>query len=274
VPRPAIPAPVARTLRQEAGFGCCKCGFPIIQYHHIVEYSLDPHFRPEDMMVLCPTHHDQATQRALPEREQRALKAKPFNIVQNRARGSLAIAQDYCAVRVGSVELVGEGFTMSVDDEPLLRLDVSPDGYLAISATIFDHDDVLLATVAGNEWESGRSLPWDIIAGWQRVTLRQRTRDISLEVDARHYPVKVRARLHRHGVLIDLRDQVTVGGSAIDFGFRHLALVAFTVNVDTRARTATMVPDPDSHGGIVSWPDPDVRLERAVAFLKDLRSRV
>lgn len=49
-----MPLPVKRKLRQEAGFGCCKCGRPIIEYHHIIPYSNDdPHFRVEDMMCLC-----------------------------------------------------------------------------------------------------------------------------------------------------------------------------------------------------------------------------
>jgi hypothetical protein len=36
--------------------------------------SEDQHFRPEDMMVLCPTHHNQATKGAMPVGEQREFK--------------------------------------------------------------------------------------------------------------------------------------------------------------------------------------------------------
>ena len=77
--RRKIPSDVARQLRQEAGFGCCKCGFPLIQYHHIVEWADDQHFRVADMMVLCPNHHDQATKGAMPEPQQRLLKVNPYN---------------------------------------------------------------------------------------------------------------------------------------------------------------------------------------------------
>ena len=42
-----IPDRIKRQLRQEAGFGCCKCGFPIYDYHHIVEFSEEKHFRPQ-----------------------------------------------------------------------------------------------------------------------------------------------------------------------------------------------------------------------------------
>jgi hypothetical protein len=45
--RPKIPAAVARQLRQEAGFGRCCCGVPILQYHHIIPWAAEAHFRPE-----------------------------------------------------------------------------------------------------------------------------------------------------------------------------------------------------------------------------------
>ena len=73
------PDPIKRQLRQEAAFGCCVCGFPILQYHHIVQWKDDQHFRPEDMMVLCPNDHDRATKGAFPEAEQRRWKANPYN---------------------------------------------------------------------------------------------------------------------------------------------------------------------------------------------------
>jgi 5-methylcytosine-specific restriction endonuclease McrA len=59
------PAHVKRQLRQEAGFGCCVCGYPFYEYHHIREFALDSHHDPKDMMVLCPNHHHQATLRVL-----------------------------------------------------------------------------------------------------------------------------------------------------------------------------------------------------------------
>ena len=119
-PRKAIPAGVARQLRQEAGFGCCKCGVPILQYHHIVEWAEDQHYRSEDMMVLCPLHHDQATKGAMPEAEQRVLKTTPFNIERGHARGLLEVKQDYCAADLGSITMVGEGVFLSINRESVL----------------------------------------------------------------------------------------------------------------------------------------------------------
>ena len=79
--RPEVPYPVRRILRQEAGFGCCTCGFPIYQYHHIVPYAHEHHYRPQDMMTLCPNCHAQATAGAMPESEQRHYKANSSTFI-------------------------------------------------------------------------------------------------------------------------------------------------------------------------------------------------
>jgi hypothetical protein len=66
VTRPRIPLPVARQLRQEAGFGCYVCGLPVVQYHDIVPYHEDDPYPVEEIMILCLfPRHDQATKGAL-----------------------------------------------------------------------------------------------------------------------------------------------------------------------------------------------------------------
>jgi hypothetical protein len=158
-----VPAAVARQLRQEAGFGCCACGSPILQYHHIIEWADDHHFRAEDMMVLCPLHHDQATKGAMPEAEQRRLKAGPVNIRAGRAKGLLAVRQDYCAASFGPVIVLGEGTFLEIDGENILGFHMG-EGNLEVSLRLFSPGDELLLEIDRNEWISGDPLPWDIEA--------------------------------------------------------------------------------------------------------------
>ena len=87
--RPARPAAVSWQLRREAGFGCCKCGVPIYQYHHIVPYHEDAPYPPAEMMLLCPTRHDQATKGALPEEDQWECKRLPYNVRNGIVEGAL-----------------------------------------------------------------------------------------------------------------------------------------------------------------------------------------
>ena len=86
------PEPIARQLRQEAGFGCCRCGYPIVQYHHIIPYAEDHHFRPEDMMALCPNCHDAANN---VRNHRRAAKtpqiSRPHNLKRGYAAGLLTV---------------------------------------------------------------------------------------------------------------------------------------------------------------------------------------
>src|SRR5262245_46462191 len=76
--RPALPVEIQRQLRREAWFGCCRCGSPFVEYHHILGIARTGH-QAAEMMLLCPSCHHLATVGALDETEQRKLKTLPFN---------------------------------------------------------------------------------------------------------------------------------------------------------------------------------------------------
>src|ERR1019366_10033955 len=86
-----IPSKLRRQLRQEGGFGCCSCGHPFFEYHHIISFAQRPEHKAADMMILCPIHHHQATVGALSDREQREAKRHPFNISRGYADGILVV---------------------------------------------------------------------------------------------------------------------------------------------------------------------------------------
>ncbi len=258
-----IPAAVARQLRQEARFGCCACGVPIIQYHHIVEWAKDQHFRPEDMMALCPTHHDQATKRAMPEPEQRQLKAKPHNIQRGLAKGLLAVRQDYCAANFGSVTVVGEGTFLRIDGENILGFHIG-DGNLELSLRLFSSEDELLLEIDRNEWISGDPLPWDIEADWQTLTLRERARQISLSLNAKAVPLELDANLWRAGKHVRLdKNGISINTAPIhQFGIKELALVGMVIEVDI-GKLAMKPSEESPECSFISWPNRRERLWRA-----------
>ena len=103
------PSPVRRQLRQDALFGCCFCGNPIIQYHHIVPSSLLKHHNPEDMMCACPLCHDKVTAGAVAESEQREAKARPYNLLHGFAEGQLIINSKQLVVDLGGNWFFGSG---------------------------------------------------------------------------------------------------------------------------------------------------------------------
>jgi hypothetical protein len=255
------PADVKRQLRREAGFGCCVCGRPIIQYHHIVEWAEEQHFRPEDMMVLCPLHHDKATDQAMPEAEQRRYKIKPFNIANGLVHGKLALKQDYCAVDIGDVTVVGEGTFMRIDGEEMLALYMGEQNF-ELSVTLYDQADCLALHIDHNEWISGDPLPWDIEADWQRLTLRERHRKILLSLDAKKVPMRLTAEFWRSGKFLKLGTSgISAGGKTFTqgAGIKNLAIVGLSLDV----QTGKLAMSVSGRGEIVSWPHPRERLWRA-----------
>lgn len=141
-----ISSPIKRKLRQEAGFGCCKCGNPIIEYHHIVQGSANP----DDIMTLCPICHHEATVDAMKEKEQRSHKLNPYNLKRGYAQGKLKINESTPVLNIGSNQFIGEGDFLSVDDESLLSLKINSE-ILEISLKVYDENDNLIANIEKNE---------------------------------------------------------------------------------------------------------------------------
>jgi hypothetical protein len=234
-----IPEPVKRIVRQEAGFGCCKCGLPIIEYHHIVKDSK----KPEDIMLLCPTCHTEATVKAMPEPEQMFYKANPFNIKAGYVEGMLKVNQDTPVVNVGTNQFIGEGDFLLVDGENLLSITVN-EGRLELSMKLFDQKDQLVAKIERNEWISGDALPWDMESSFQWLRIRRKIRDIELEIDARKYPFDIRADMWRKGVNFQLSpDSIMFKGVKASVGFENLCFVAIRLEADTLNKAFRIAPN-------------------------------
>jgi hypothetical protein len=272
--RPPTPEPVKRELRQRAGYGCCRCGFPIYQYHHIVPYSEDQHFRVEDMMLLCPNCHNMATVNALTAKEQRAIQEEPYNIKRGYASGMLKINQPYCAIAAGGTLIVGVGPLITVDGEPLLSMYVGEGGEMQVSITLLSQDDQTLAIIEKNEWVSGDSAVWDIESGYQRLTIRQAQRRISLNIDATGEPVRVKAELWRQGRYIRLNQAgITIDGhrATSTKQIDYLGLVGISLCLDSADDSLRLVPYL-GEGFLVSQSDPIKRLIESVSAYRKLAS--
>jgi hypothetical protein len=244
-----IPEPVKRQVRQQAGFGCCKCGLPIIEYHHIVKNSENP----EDIMLLCPLHHHEATSSAMLVEEQRHFKANPYNIKKGYVEGQLKINQKVPVITLGNNQFVGDGNFIVIDGENLLSIEIN-DNKLELSMKLYDRNDKLVAEVNHNEWVSGDPLPWDLESRFQWIRIKRKLRDIQLEIDATKYPIDIRADMWRKGQNFQLNPNILMfNGVVKESGLRDLALVALRLNVDTSKQTFSIEPDPRfGKGNLVS----------------------
>lgn len=117
-----IPDPVRRQLRQEAFFGCAKCGSPILEYHHIIQFAEQAHHNPDHMIAICPTCH-----RSLGKmRRERcyALKANPRNKREGKIRGELGTDAHTTSFLVGSCTYIDTPIIFSYYEAPIIRYSI------------------------------------------------------------------------------------------------------------------------------------------------------
>lgn len=243
--RLTFPLSVKRQLRQEAGFGCCKCGRPIIEYHHIVPYTKeDPHFRPEDMMCLCPYCHHEATVGAMTIEEQRTLKAKPINIVNNQVQGLLKVNQKYLIISMGNNEFINDREVITIDNETIIELSQSDEGAVLLSLKLYDDKNNLLIQIEENEWVSGDYLPWDIESSFQLIKIRQKKGRIILDLDTKGDTISLTGTIFYNGLELKItKDRIL----SQFLNSTDTCYVGCSIIFDTKSKTITLAVHPSSN---------------------------
>jgi hypothetical protein len=168
-----------------------------------VPYSEEAHYRPEDMMTLCPNCHAAATYGALTIADQRKFKANPVNLQRGLAQGMMHIHQSELRIVAGDNFFLGGGPLITVDGEVLVAFELESEGHLALYVKLYDADDNLIMSVDKNVWQSGDIELWDIDYRYQRLKVRSRKRKVELHIDARNSPVQFYANIWRHGHVIE-----------------------------------------------------------------------
>src|SRR5690349_14336280 len=129
--RPAIPDPIKRVVRQRCGFGCVICGFPLVHYDHMTEWSVVREHRADNLTLLCPNHHQQKTNGLLTEEQVRAADAKPYN---RERRMTAPFGLNLMGPNPPGVVIGGNMFTWSGRVFAAYRVD----GEIAVGATTVD----------------------------------------------------------------------------------------------------------------------------------------
>jgi len=189
-----------KQIRQEAGFGCCRCGCEIIQYHHLNPNSN----KAKDGMALCPGCHDMATRGAMPKYEQLEYKKNPYNIMQGYSKGRLIINPGtitFLFIGHNTIEPFGE--IIVVNGESLLGITFNANGSIELSLKLYDENDNLIMEILNNEWMSGDYFAWDIEVSYQWLKIRRKKREYILQIDTRKM-IAITANLWRRGSNIKL----------------------------------------------------------------------
>jgi len=223
-------------------------------------------------MILCPNHHREAIEGAMLKAEQLQYKNKPYNISKNFVEGCLKINQSAPIVTIGFSEIVGEGDFIIVDGESLLSLFIN-NGRLELSLKLYDQNDNLVAEVERNEWISGDPLPWDLESKYQWIRLRKKLRDIDLEIDARKFPIRIRADMWKNGqnILLNPKGIYFNGVAGKHIGIIGGCYVGGYFGVDTKEKRTFIDLNPrfpKMH--LISEPDINKRIKKGLRAWKKL----
>lgn len=215
--RPKIPSEVKRQLRQESGFGCCVCGHPFIQYHHIVPWKIEHHFRATDMMAICNNCHYLCTTGALSVDYQRSAKENPKNIVSSTINGILFVNSKKLVVNLGGAQAIETPELIVLGGNNILsaRMD-DGSGRILISAKIYNDSGILIAKLENNDWFANPSTIWDFETSPHKATIRQKKSKIIFDIDTRGDEISIRGRWFYMGQMIEFTPmEVRCGGIAL-----------------------------------------------------------
>lgn len=210
------PAHVRRKLRQEAFFGCCRCGNPLIENAHIIEYHLTKQFPEEDMLALCPNCHTEADLGHYPKHVLRDFKQNPFNKNKNYIKKQFMVTGDKMVINVGSSKFINTERIFIVNDFELLSITRQEGLYLSLNVNLFDKYNRFIALVHDNFWYVDRNYVWDIEYRPQHLILRKKPRDITLEIEIKNEEVFITGDLYYNGFLIPIKPKdINIGGMVI-----------------------------------------------------------
>lgn len=205
-----IPAVMKRLLRQESGFGCAECGCPVIEYHHIIEFSVCKKHEIDNIAVLCPNHHSMLAKG--PEEYVRKVKANPFNL-----RSGVFSARLWSGI---TARVIDFGIARIKNARPAVKffgntlLDVfDSDGFATINLEIPGPNLFPRLRILENEILTNVGDYWDIEfrTNFLRVVSKDQGEHIVLDLRGEYLIVRVNIKIGAATVILG-EDKSSIGG--------------------------------------------------------------
>jgi trigger factor len=208
-PNRYIPADIKRSVRQRCFFGCVVCGLPVFQYDHIEPFATVQEHTAENIVLLCPTHHQDKTSKRLSADAVRACAAQPANKgkVTTTGHGFLMIANESRIVIGGNTfsfrfgDLDGAFVALAIRGETIISIE-REDGRLLLNISLTDEEGQCLVRIVQGEIVVSTGV-WDFNLEGSELKIWSRERELG-----------VRLQLLDNGVEIDrgtiVRPQVAV----------------------------------------------------------------
>jgi hypothetical protein len=159
-----------------------KCGHPYIEYHHIIPFSEEGHFRTEDMVALCGNCHPAVSK--LGRDLQYEIKNKPHNIRKNILNGALEYDKRDLVFKVGGNWFENTPVILQFQSTPIISCTLK-EGQAKVSLNLFDEFGSLIFSVAENDVAFRINDVWDFEYAHNFAIARYGPGDIAVRMDFR-----------------------------------------------------------------------------------------
>lgn len=207
--RPPIPEAMKRKVRQEAYFGCVKCGCPIIEYHHIEPWSKVKKHEAKNLVALCPNCHREATVGAYYEERVIEDKKNPINKKTGLVQNQIMLRKfDDIVVKLGGAEISKTQNILTVFGARILYFNIDKNGRALLNAVFFDQNMQLIAVIQDNEWRAflDKDL-WDMRYSPGHLVINLEARKIFLNLKVKGNTINIRMKCNVFGNKVEVTEE-------------------------------------------------------------------
>lgn len=179
-----IPADVRREVRQRCGFGCVRCGNPIIQYEHFdPPYNEAKEHNSEGITLLCGSCHDKKTRGLISVESIRSFNSQPKSLEVGFNREVFDITSSNQVIKFSGTNYIGVKTIIGIMGTEILSVSPPelPGAPIRISALFYDSDGLEILRIIDNEWFSNLN-SWDIEVVGPVITIKRKEGDIALQI--------------------------------------------------------------------------------------------
>jgi len=269
-----IPEAVKRPVRQRCGFGCIFCGNPIIEYHHIEEWTklkkAGLGHDPAKITLLCDNHHRRAGAGLITKEQVLARDKSPRNRSSGMtAKEALWYDGTSCNMHLGGglrcsdMPIVVPFIAVCVNGRSLLSARVE-DHRLLFSVEILDEKNNLLLQIRDNELSFSTD-SWDARFEGRRLTIVSAGEEVRLQLqfDPPGTIVVASATLICDGEKIIVNEEcVSVGGRKLINCIAYCSSIALAIGPAPWGGVCFSIPSrygaASSAAVVVGGPDVEV----------------
>lgn len=234
-----IPSDVKREVRQKCGFGCVICHHAIIQYHHLSPgYANVRIHDPNEIVLLCPTHHQQADKRLSDSYIRKCMRLKNSDFAWDK----MNISNDCRLIVAGSV-FENTSIVLIDYGRPIIWIErVAPHLPPLISAIITNDKKETVMHIHQNEIIY-QSVLYDVEGRGEKTIIRRKRGEILVEFSINEKEVNF-TRLHMTllGCKVDAHHKSGIKVSTISVDEMSISGATFSdiaaINIGHRLRAA------------------------------------